>query len=79
MSAEYHTAQMVIFEQAKDVDIVIRPLIPGRDAPILWEARAEAMKPGSVVVDIAAPRGSNCELTKAGEVYTHTNDVKISG
>ena len=82
MSAEYHTAQMdLFFEQAKDVDIVITTaLIPGRDAPILWEARAvEAMKPGSVVVDIAAPRGGNCELTKAGEVYTHTNDVKIIG
>jgi NAD(P) transhydrogenase subunit alpha len=37
------------------------------------------MKPGSVVVDIAAPRGGNCELTKPGEVYTHTNDVKIVG
>ena len=82
MSAEYHTAQMdLFFEQAKDVDIVITTaLIPGRDAPILWETRAvEAMKPGSVVVDIAAPRGGNCELTKPGEVYTHTNDVKIIG
>ena len=50
MSAEYHKAQMdLFFEQAKDVDIVITTaLIPGRDAPILWEARAvEAMKPGS--------------------------------
>ena len=82
MSDEYHTAQMdLFFEQAKDVDIVITTaLIPGRDAPILWESRAvEAMKPGSIVVDIAAPRGGNCELTKPGEVYTHTNDVKIIG
>ena len=37
------------------------------------------MKPGSVVVDIAAPKGGNCELTKPGEVYTHTNGVKIVG
>ena len=82
MSAEYHKAQMdLFFEQAKDVDIVITTaLIPGRDAPILWEARAvEAMKPGSVVVDIAAPKGGNCELTKPGEVYTHSNGVKIVG
>ncbi|MEE2786899.1 MAG: Re/Si-specific NAD(P)(+) transhydrogenase subunit alpha [Myxococcota bacterium] len=82
MSAEYHQAQMDLFyEQAKSVDIVITTaLIPGRDAPILWETRAvEAMKPGSIVVDIAAPRGGNCELTKPGEVYTHTNDVKIVG
>jgi NAD(P) transhydrogenase subunit alpha len=82
MSAEYHTAQMdLFFEQAKEVDIVITTaLIPGRDAPILWETRAvEAMKPGSVVVDIAAPRGGNCELTKPGEVYTHSNGVKVVG
>jgi NAD(P) transhydrogenase subunit alpha len=37
------------------------------------------MKPGSVVVDIAAPRGGNCELTKPGEVYVHSNGVKIVG
>ena len=82
MSAEYHKAQMdLFFEQAKDVDIVITTaLIPGRDAPISGEARAvEAMKPGSVVVDIAAPKGGNCELTKPGEVYTHSNGVKIVG
>jgi NAD(P) transhydrogenase subunit alpha len=82
MSKAYHTAQMdLFFEQAKEVDIVITTaLIPGRDAPILWEARAvEAMKPGSVIVDIAAPRGGNCELTKPGEVYEHSNGVKIVG
>ena len=81
MSAEYHKAQMdLFFEQAKEVDVVITTaLIPGRDAPILWEARAvEAMKPGSVVVDIAAPRGGNCELTEAGKVVNH-NGVKIVG
>jgi len=82
MSDEYHAAQMnLFFEQAKEVDIVITTaLIPGRDAPKLWEARAvEAMKPGSVIVDIAAPKGGNCDLTKPGEVYTHTNGVKIVG
>ncbi len=81
MSAEYHKAQMdLFFEQAKEVDVVITTaLIPGRDAPILWEKRAvEAMKPGSVVVDIAAPRGGNCELTEANKVVEH-NGVKIVG
>jgi H+-translocating NAD(P) transhydrogenase subunit alpha len=81
MSDEYHQAQMdLFFEQAKEVDVVITTaLIPGRDAPLLWEKRAvEAMKPGSVVVDIAAPRGGNCALTKPGEVVVH-NGVKIVG
>ena len=81
MSEEFHKAQMDLFyEQAKEVDVVITTaLIPGRDAPILWEKRAvEAMKPGSVVVDIAAPRGGNCEVTKAGEIVTH-NGVKVVG
>ena len=81
MSEEYHKAQMdLFFEQAKEVDVVITTaLIPGRDAPILWEKRAvEAMKPGSVIVDIAAPRGGNCEVTKAGEVVVH-NGVKVVG
>ena len=81
MSEEYHKAQMdLFFEQAKEVDVVITTaLIPGRDAPILWEKRAvEAMKPGSVIVDIAAPRGGNCEVTEAGKVVVH-NGVKVVG
>lgn len=81
MSEEYHTAQMALFyEQAKEVDIVITTaLIPGRDAPILWEKRAvEAMKPGSVVVDLAAIQGGNCEVTESGKTIVH-HGVTIIG
>jgi NAD(P) transhydrogenase subunit alpha len=81
MSEEYHTAQMALFlEQAKEVDIVITTaLIPGRTAPILWEKRAvEAMKPGSVVVDLAAIQGGNCEVTESGRTIKH-NGVTVIG
>ena len=81
MSEDYHKAQMALFlEQAAEVDIVISTAnIPGRKAPILWEKRhVEAMKAGSVVVDLAAGRGGNCELTTAGETIVH-NGVKIIG
>ncbi|MGK0361707.1 MAG: NAD(P) transhydrogenase subunit alpha [Bradymonadia bacterium] len=59
----------LFYEQAAEVDIVVTTaLIPGRPAPKLWEARAvERMKPGSVVVDMAAQQGGNCELTVPGE------------
>ena len=54
-------------------------LIPGRPAPKLWQKRAvEAMKPGSVVVDLAASAGGNCEVTKPGVLSTH-NGVHIVG
>jgi NAD(P) transhydrogenase subunit alpha len=53
--------------------------IPGRAAPrIISRAAVERMKPGSVVVDIAAEQGGNCELTRAGETVNH-NGVKIVG
>ncbi|MBM4353468.1 MAG: NAD(P)(+) transhydrogenase (Re/Si-specific) subunit alpha, partial [Deltaproteobacteria bacterium] len=81
MSAEYIKAEMDLFaEQAKEVDIVITTaLIPGRPAPKLWERRAvENMKPGSVVIDMAAEQGGNCELTEPGKVVVH-NGVKIVG
>jgi NAD(P) transhydrogenase subunit alpha len=81
MSPAFIKAEMdMFFEQAKEVDIVITTaLIPGRPAPKLWEKRAvEAMKPGSVVVDLAASAGGNCELTQAGKVVNH-NGVKIVG
>ena len=64
-------AEMALFaEQAKDVDIVITTaLIPGRPAPKLWTAEmVESMKDGSVIVDLAAEQGGNCELTEPGEV-----------
>ncbi len=81
MSPEYIKAEMELFaQQAKEVDIVITTaLIPGRPAPKLWEKRAvENMKPGSVVIDMAAEQGGNCELTVPGKVVVH-NGVKIVG
>ncbi|MEQ1857493.1 MAG: proton-translocating transhydrogenase family protein, partial [Longimicrobiales bacterium] len=75
MSKEFIDAEMALFrEQAKDVNIVITTaLIPGRPAPKLWTAEAVAlMKPGSVVVDLAAEQGGNCDLTVPGkEVVVH--------
>jgi NAD(P) transhydrogenase subunit alpha len=81
MSDEFIAAEMALFaEQAKDVDIVITTaLIPGRPAPRLWTAEmVEAMKDGSVIVDLAAEQGGNCELTKPGECYEH-DGVTIIG
>ncbi|MEM1450463.1 MAG: Re/Si-specific NAD(P)(+) transhydrogenase subunit alpha [Planctomycetota bacterium] len=81
MSKEFIDAEMALFrEQAKDVDIVITTaLIPGKPAPKLWlEDMVEAMRPGSVVVDLAAEQGGNCDLTKPGErVVAH--DVVVLG
>ncbi len=74
MSKEFLEAEYALFrDQAKDVDIVITTaLIPGKPAPKLWFAdMVELMKPGSVIVDLAAEKGGNCELTKPGEVYEH--------
>lgn len=81
MSPEFIAAEMELFaEQAKEVDIVITTaLIPGRPAPKLWEKRhVELMKPGSVVVDMAAEQGGNCEVTVPGEVIKHAG-VTIVG
>jgi NAD(P) transhydrogenase subunit alpha len=56
--------------QAKESDIIITTaLIPNIRAPILFPADiVRLMKPGSVIVDMAAERGGNCELTKPGEM-----------
>ena len=81
MSKEFIEAEMALFaEQAKEVDIIITTaLIPGKKAPLLvTKDTVELMKPGSVVVDMAAEQGGNCEVTRAGEVYRH-NDVTIVG
>jgi NAD(P) transhydrogenase subunit alpha len=81
MSKEFLDAEYALFRaQAKEVDIVITTaLIPGRAAPKLWFTdMVELMKPGSVVVDLAAEKGGNCELTKPGEVIVH-NGVTIIG
>ncbi len=82
MSKEFIEAEMQLFrEQAKEVDIVITTAqIPGKPAPKLWmDYHVELMKPGSVVVDLAASTGGNCMLTKNGEVVTSPNGVKIVG
>ncbi len=81
MSDEFIKAEMALFaEQAKDVDIIITTaLIPGKPAPKLITAEmVESMKDGSVIVDLAAEMGGNCELTEPGEVAVR-NGVSIIG
>ncbi|MGZ9810347.1 Re/Si-specific NAD(P)(+) transhydrogenase subunit alpha [Pseudoroseicyclus sp. H15] len=81
-SPEFREAQLKKFrELAPEMDIVITTaLIPGRDAPVLWtKDMVEAMKPGSVVVDLAAERGGNCELTVKDEKIVSDNGVTIVG
>jgi NAD(P) transhydrogenase subunit alpha len=81
MSDEFIKAEMALFaEQAKDVDIIITTaLIPGKPAPKLITAEmVESMKDGSVIVDLAAEQGGNCELTEPGEVVVR-NGVSIIG
>jgi NAD(P) transhydrogenase subunit alpha len=81
MSEEFIKAEMALFaEQAKDVDIIITTaLIPGKPAPKLITAdMVESMKDGSVIVDLAAEMGGNCELTVPGEVAVR-NGVSIIG
>ncbi len=71
MSPEFIAAEMALFaEQAKEVDIIVTTaLIPGKPAPKLITADMVAsMKDGSVIVDLAAEQGGNCELTEAGQV-----------
>ncbi len=81
-SPEFAAAQLAKFrELAPDIDIVITTaLIPGRDAPELWtKDMVEAMKPGSVIVDLAAERGGNCKLTVKDEKIVTDNGVTIIG
>lgn len=72
--------QALIHEHAKKSDIIITTaLIPGKPAPVLiTEEMVTDMKPGSVIVDIAAENGGNCELTEAGSTKT-VHGVKIVG
>ncbi|MBO9472700.1 Re/Si-specific NAD(P)(+) transhydrogenase subunit alpha [Shimia sp. R10_1] len=81
-SDEFREAQLAKFrELAPEVDIVITTaLIPNRAAPILWtKDMVEAMKPGSVIVDLAAERGGNVEGTVADEKVVTDNGVTIVG
>ncbi len=68
-------------EQAKDVDIIITTaLIPGRPAPkLITKEMVDSMKAGSVIVDLAAANGGNCEYTEADKVVLTDNGVKIIG
>ena len=71
MSEGFQQAQRETFaRQAKEVDIIITTaLIPGKPAPMLITAEmVRSMKPGSVIVDMAAEQGGNCELTEPGQV-----------
>ncbi len=73
MSEGFQKAQREVFaKQAKEVDIIVTTaLIPGKPAPKLITAEmVQSMKPGSVIVDMAAEQGGNCELTEPGKVVT---------
>jgi NAD(P) transhydrogenase subunit alpha len=81
-SPEFREAQLKKFrELAPDMDIVITTaLIPGRPAPKLWTAdMVQMMKPGSVIVDLAAERGGNCDLTVPDQKIVTDNGVTIVG
>ena len=74
MSEEYIKAEMALFlSQAKECNVIISTAaIPGKAAPILLKKEhVEAMKTGSVIVDLAARTGGNCELTQPGQVVVH--------
>ncbi len=71
MSKEFIDAEMALFAaQAKEVDIIITTaLIPGKTAPtLITREMVESMRPGSVIVDLAAEQGGNCEVTVPNEV-----------
>ncbi len=81
-SPEFREKQLHCFrQQAPDVDIVITTaLIPNRPAPKLWLADMVAsMKPGSVIIDLAAERGGNCEVTVADKRIVTDNGVIVIG
>lgn len=81
MSAEYQAKQAeLVANHIKNQDIVVTTaLIPGRPAPrLITRAMVDSMKAGAIIIDLAAERGGNCELTKPGEVVEH-NGVRIAG
>jgi NAD(P) transhydrogenase subunit alpha len=81
MSPEFIKAEMALFAaQAKEVDIIVTTaLIPGKPAPkLITREMVESMKPGSVIVDLAAEQGGNCECTVPGQVAV-VNGVTIIG
>ncbi|MGH1459432.1 MAG: Re/Si-specific NAD(P)(+) transhydrogenase subunit alpha [Paracoccaceae bacterium] len=81
-SPEFAAAQLAKFREiAPDIDIVITTaLIPNREAPELWtEDMVKSMKPGSVIVDLAAEKGGNCKMTVMDEKIVTENGVTIIG
>jgi NAD(P) transhydrogenase subunit alpha len=81
MSEGFQKAQRDVFAaQAKDVDIIITTaLIPGKPAPkLITTGMVQSMRPGSVIVDLAAEQGGNCELTEPGQVVVR-HGVTIIG
>lgn len=82
MSDDFKKAQaQMMLDQAKEVDIIITTaLIPGRKAPILVdEEMLSLLKPGSVLVDLAAANGGNVAQTRPDEIVTTSNRVTIVG
>jgi NAD(P) transhydrogenase subunit alpha len=74
MSPAFIAAEMSLFaEQARDVDVIITTaLIPGKKAPtLITREMVESMREGSVIVDMAAEQGGNCEVTRPGEIYRY--------
>eukprot|EP01061_Rhynchopus_euleeides_P041913 TRINITY_DN73253_c0_g1_i1.p1 TRINITY_DN73253_c0_g1~~TRINITY_DN73253_c0_g1_i1.p1 ORF type:complete len:1101 (+),score=502.03 TRINITY_DN73253_c0_g1_i1:85-3387(+) len=82
MSKDFIDAEMKLFaDQAKDVDIIITTaLIPGKRAPVLISKEmVDTMRPGSVVVDLAAAAGGNCGYTKPQDLFVTPNGVRVVG
>ncbi len=82
LSAEFYAkqAEVVAAHIAKQDIVITTALVQGRKAPTLvTEAMVASMKPGSVIVDIAADAGGNCALTKPGEMFVTGNGAKILG
>jgi NAD(P) transhydrogenase subunit alpha len=80
MSAEYQAKQAeLVAKHVKTQDLIITTaLIPGRPAPkLISRAMIESMKPGAVIVDLAAERGGNTEMTEAGKTVETPNGVTI--
>ena len=82
MSDEFRRkqAELIAATVAKNDLVITTALVQGRKAPVIVTAAAvEAMKAGSVVVDIASDAGGNCALTRPGEAYTTPNGVRVLG
>jgi NAD(P) transhydrogenase subunit alpha len=81
MSAEYQAKQAALVAEhiAKQDVVITTALIPGRKAPVLvTEAMVRTMRPGSVIIDLAASAGGNCPLTRADEIVD-IDGVRIAG